>query len=733
MKKLLKSEDSQWSITQISLAILFAFIFSVGLRYIWVDQFQTADSFKWLGELMINTNDGYYYAEGARDILNGITEYDSLESSPVNHPASQMTALFATLLPFSFETIILWLPAFMGSLLVLPLVMIGQTLRQPMMGLIAALVGSVVWSYYNRTMVGYYDTDMLSIVLPTTMLWGIILGVVYKENRVLLVAPIFTIFYLLWYPQGLSLSVALIGMLFLYTVAFERKESFNYKLMSLLFLSLLPMDEYIKFLLVFGYFAILFYFENRDHYGKSGAEEKSGEDEVVVLKDQKVKKSITLDKYVFILFILSGVILLASGVFNPIISQLSGYVFRTASSVAENSELSLHFYNVVQTVREASAIPFETFVNRISGHQVTFWLSSLGVILMMVRFKIMLLALPMVGLGFLAYENGLRFTVYAVPIYALGLGYLITIVVKDFQSKALRYLFATVLTTLALYPNYEHIKSYKVPVVFNKNEVAVLDELKYMAKREDYAMAWWDYGYPIRYYSDIRTFVDGGKHSGDRNYHVSYALMKTPLESANMARLAVEYHEQEKPSIKHMMKDRNFTDPDQFLQAIKNNTIELPEKTRDVYYYLPLRMLNIFPTVGLFSQIDLNSGKQAIKPFFYQTDKFNDNGEVISLGRGVSFNKRTALLKVGNAEKPIDSFYVTQYDKNGKLRVHRLQSRAGANLSIIYMKSYGKILVVDNYTLNSAYIQLFVLETYPRDLFEPIINTPIAKVFKLKK
>jgi len=37
----------------------------------------------------------------------------------------------------------------------------------------------------------------------------------------------------------------------------------------------------------------------------------------------------------------------------------------------------------------------------------------------------MLLSLPMVGLGFLALSGGLRFTVYAVPILAIGVAFLI--------------------------------------------------------------------------------------------------------------------------------------------------------------------------------------------------------------------------------------------------------------------------------------------------------------------
>ena len=292
------------------------------------------------------------------------------------------------------------------------------------------------------------------------------------------------------------------------------------------------------------------------------------------------------------------------------------------------------------------------------------------------------------------------------------------------------------LTGAVLYPNVKHIDEYRVPTVFNKNEVTVLDELKYKAKREDYALAWWDYGYPIRYYSDVKTLIDGGKHMGNVNFPVSFSLMRTQVESANMARLSVEYTERNNTAniIENMMKDHKFKDPNLFLEYLRRPDIDLNvEKSRDIYYYLPLRMMNILPTVGLFSQLDLTNGNQVIKPFFYQTQNFKDTGREIHLGNGLIFDKQTAFLKIGNVQKPIESFIVTKYDNSGKLNVQKLVSRKGANISIIFMQSYGKILVVDNYVLNSTYFKLFVLEEFDENLFEPVIMTPLAKVYRLKK
>ena len=78
---------------------------------------------------------------------------------------------------------------------------------------------------------------------------------------------------------------------------------------------------------------------------------------------------------------------------------------------------------------------------------------------------------------------------------------------------------------------YKHIDSYRVPTVFNADEVKVLNKLKDIAQREDYVVSWWDYGYPLRYYADVKTLVDGGKHSGVVNFPVSYMLKQLSRSS----------------------------------------------------------------------------------------------------------------------------------------------------------------------------------------------------------
>lgn len=710
------------------LYITIAFLFSVLMRMIWVYQFNGYESFMFNNQFMINTNDGYVWAEGARDLLSGTATNPSAENfydkfhqyndlSPVSSAASQLTAFFARILPFSFESLIFYIPVFLSSLLVIPIILIAKNLKNLEMGLIGALFASIAWSYYNRTMVGYYDTDMLNIVIPTFLLWSIIWAINTNEDKYLLITAIDVLIYRWWYPQSYALEFAFFGLILFYALVWDRKNLYNYKLLALMMFAMLNIDGFIRLPLVL----LVFY----------------------IFKQEK------FNRYIYYIFGISIIAFFATGGFNPIWSKLQPYVFGNNVDKMDGG-LGLHYYAVMQTVREAGKIPFETFANRISGHSVTFVVSLIGYIWLSYKHRIMLLALPMVGLGFLAYVGGLRFTIYAVPVLALGVGFLITESLKYItDKKSVKIFAAVILTIIILIPNLKHIVGYRVPTVFKADEVKVLDKLKTIADREDYVVSWWDYGYPIRYYSDVKTLVDGGKHNGGVNYPVSFILTNPQNIAAKMARLDVEYtenrfrlneknkdlNESDKvkifSNIEHMTKDYGLDDTNDFLLSLQTD-IKLPEKTRDIYLYLPYRMLDIYPTIKVFSNLDLMSGQNFRRPLFYITRKFKNQGEQLYLGNNIVLNLKKSILKIGKRQEKIRRFTSTEYTKDKRLHVKENLIDFSSNISVIYMKNYNTFLVVDEDTYNSTYIQMMVLEKYDKNLYEKVVFSPLVKVYKLK-
>jgi undecaprenyl-diphosphooligosaccharide---protein glycotransferase len=697
----LKKESN--SIGLVFFLIIIAYIFSLSMRYIWVMDVQEISSFYWNHTLMINTNDGYWFAEGARDILTGHHQPNDL--SPVNEPLALLTTWLSKIIPVSFETLILYMPACIGSLIVIPLILIGRAIGQTSLGFIAALLASIANSYYNRTMSGYYDTDMFNIVLPLLSTYFIILAILHQRNRYLIPIAVSFALYHWWYPSSYAINSAILGMMVIYTIVFERKNHHFYKIVLFIVIGVLSLPIWIKFAIAFGVFSFFHFRPALDQ------------------------------KWFWALFSVIFILYFATGGIDPIWAQLKGYLVRESVS---NDTNGLHFYNVAQTVREAGNIPFTVFAERISGHTITFLLACIGYVLAVIAYRPLLITLPLVGLGFIAMSAGLRFTIYAVAPMAIGFAYLLLLITQPIEKKWLRTIVVMVFTSVALYPNYLHIKEYMTPTVFTTKEISVLDQLGKISSSEDYVVSWWDYGYPIRYYSDVKTLVDGGKHSGDVNYPASYILTQPQQNAAAMARLSIEYTEKgfetnkSNEIISSMLKDYKADSIDDLMVNIQLNPKSLPKPTRDVYLYLPLRMMEIFPTVTLFSYLDLkNPDNKPEQPFFYMTQSIQDTGKTVELGNNISIIKEKSILKLGNQEVPIKGFYQVGYDQKMKLQINE-QHFASEGMNVIFMSSYGRFLILDDFYLNSAYIQMFVFDHYDPKLFEPVLSDPMSKVYKLK-
>ena len=684
--------------------IFAAVLFGMVCRLYWVFWASEYPVFFWNNELMISTNDGYAFAEGARDMLAGFHQENDL--SYYGYPLSTLTYWIVKFLGVKLETAMIYMSVFFSSLVAVPVILIANEYKAKMAGFIAALLAVIANSYYNRTMAGYYDTDMLIITLSVFVVWGLVRVLEKKDAKGLIIAPLSVLIYMWWYMSAFSLISILTGLFLLYTLIFDRKNPLFYLEISLLLLAISNLDLTLKFIVVIVIYALC------------------------LLKKEVINLKFALGvlAIIFVVFVIRGGL-------NPIIFQLKFYVFRDAPEVGG---MSFHFFNVNQTIQESSVVDFTLFCERISANVITFLISLAGVALFCYRHRSFAVSLGMLALGFLAFKSGLRFTIYAVPIMALGFGYLVEFVLANLKLKgAVLNLIRAFIAALVLAPALIHIYGYKAEPVFVNKEVEILNKLKSIAGREDYVVAWWDYGYPIRYYSDVKTLIDGGKHLGRENFAVSFALGSDEMSSANMARLDVEYTERNfkehfNGNLAQILKDRNLS-VDQFFSEIKEANFSLPAKSREIYYYLPDRMLSIFPTILQFSKIDLKSGKNLNNGLFITTRAISQSEKGIRLSGGFTLTSDvTNLIYDGNV-LPLRSFIETDYNEAGKLNVKEYKNNESSNISVIFMRDYGRFIILDESILNSAYIQLFVLERYDPKVFEPVILDGAAKVYRLKR
>jgi dolichyl-diphosphooligosaccharide--protein glycosyltransferase/undecaprenyl-diphosphooligosaccharide--protein glycosyltransferase len=420
--------------------------------------------------------------------------------------------------------------------------------------------------------------------------------------------------------------------------------------------------------------------------------------------------------------------LIFSNVFGAIIGRVFGFLDRGVESEG------LHFYQVIQTVREAGSIPFSTMANRISGSQIGVLLSLLGYIILVIRHKPFIIALPMIGVGILSLWAGLRFTVYAVPIAALSAIFFFWVIAKMVTKKSLlRYGVVAGATAMLIYPNITHIIAYKVPTVLNKTEVQDLEKLKKMATPKDYTIAWWDYGYPIWFYSDTSTLIDGGKHNND-NFIISKIMFSTsPQQVANLSRLAVETYVDSNYSVVANTIFNTKENPEKLLKALTKPDFKLPKKTREVYLYMPMRMLRIFPTVGVFGNLDLKTGRKKRNIQFYESRVIRQVGSKVMFANGMVADINRGTIELGKIRQNLYKFDIVEFKNNGEIALHSEYKHYNGAYSLIFMKSYGSVLVVDRETYNSAYIQMFVLGKYDKNLFELVVSSPYSKIYRVKR
>jgi dolichyl-diphosphooligosaccharide--protein glycosyltransferase/undecaprenyl-diphosphooligosaccharide--protein glycosyltransferase len=625
------------------------------------------------------------------------------------------------------------------------MILLGRRLHLLLASFIASLIAAIGISYYSRTVLGYYDTDMFNIMFPMFLIWSISLALKTQEKKYLLLTGLEIVLYRWWYPSSYSLEFAFFGLVLLYVLVYERKSLFHYQLLSVMLIGMMGLPFLARFVGV-----LLLYF-------------------VAFRKE--------FEKFGLYILIGSAVVFFFAGGINPIVNQLNGYIFQRDGTIETGA---LHFFSVTQTIVEAQNIEIADIASRTSGSVFWFVVGIIGYGWLCFRQPVMLIMLPFLGLGVvISLWGGLRFAMYAIPITAFGTGFFIYRISEMIHTYAknpkidtiVSVIFVCVATTFALKPLVDSAWNYRTGTVFVKDEVALIEDFGKNVSREDYVVTWWDYGYPIRYYADTKTLIDGAKHTGDVNFPASFILSHDQKSAANLARLDVEYTEKraevEKenanrghnlstsilkytlslvgvqynddsdvniPSnnIAWMMKDYGFKNSNDLVLSLKTD-MNLPQKTRDIYFYLPYRMLDIYSTIMRFSYLDLMSGKDTRTPFLLISRNFRDNEGTLQLEQGFSVNKQQSLLVFPNQQThPIKKLVRASYQEDGKLHLDTQNLRYDGIYTLIHLPAYNTFLVVDDAMYNSVYIKLFYLEDYDHELFELVSSNPYGKFFKLK-
>ena len=606
-------DRAPWWIT--FLFIVLAYLFSFTVRLEWIDfaqeQYLNEDGeLTYAREGMVrdgvalpNTHDSFYFGSILQKAHLGLHQNNNLVPSVLkNGMITVLPYVLLKIFPFlSIESLLLWLPVYVSGLVCIPIVLIGRLYGSSLWGFLAACLAGVTHSYYNRTLAGYYDTDMFSITIPAFALFALFAACRKESVTYVFWAALILFLYRFFYSSSQVITAALIGafigyrlILFFLDIIFNYPRGsqgalthsssvFTFKALILIafagyseswsygnLIDQKPFWFFFGIVLLVLIFAVL----NLIKPAKSPSNQKP----LLQFANKKISPFF-LPLLCFATLCFSA---LNGDLKSKLLVQLERYVSAgegvAMKSISKDKGYSLKYLDVLSTVREASEVPPKVVRNRILSDLPTCscprclpsaesestlliptaLIGLLGLGLLVLRYWEFSLCMPFVAIAYLCFKGvvGLRFTVHVGNVVSLGVCFLLLIVLWFLVRKIIEsylkgkisyeygqfitYALAVLSVAFVAWPNVQHAKNYNSHVVYPTKTIEVLEALNKASDPEDFVVTWWDYGSGCWFYGQTRTFTSPAHQTFDNYLTSEIFRSRSPERAKNLACLKTE-------------------------------------------------------------------------------------------------------------------------------------------------------------------------------------------------
>jgi dolichyl-diphosphooligosaccharide--protein glycosyltransferase len=193
------------------------------------------------------------------------------------------------------------------------------------------------------------------------------------------------------------------------------------------------------------------------------------------------------------------------------------------------------FPNTAQSVMEQARPDLQSLARISTGNVATFFLGLVGLVwLLIFRKRQALPLLVLFGLGCFSFLYARRFMIFLNPFLAIGLGFAI----QQLWNLRSRWPWARIAAPIGaaivcLFAAKDSLQRVywpkEIPPI-----VAGQQHLSKESSTDALIWAWWDHGYPIRYWSQRATINDGSLHNGPRTVCNAIPLSsRNPRQAAN--------------------------------------------------------------------------------------------------------------------------------------------------------------------------------------------------------
>ncbi|WP_241160168.1 dolichyl-diphosphooligosaccharide--protein glycosyltransferase subunit STT3 [Desulfovibrio sp. ZJ369] len=501
-------------------------------------------------EWLLATHDAYHWVAGAEGF--GLA---------VGHPMAEMLRAIAGALHTSPAAVAFWFPAVLASLVAGIVFAWVWALGSMEAGVAAGLLTSLAPGFLARTLLGYYDTDLVTLffpllmtlvpacwamrymLLPRMILRRLVAGTGLKATpdqwRARAVEHCQPLGNPLRWQWVLLLGAS--GIVSWWTQEWHSVFPYliRYNVILLAVMSLIMAPRGRRALLLLGALA----------YALPTLGGPAGFAFSLILlaagsgPGRSLRRLLCRPSVLVLLWLGTLALLLQGQILTTLINHANAYLKHAGDVKSTGQGATLVYPSVAQSIIEVQDLSFAALFPYFHPWMEAAVLGLLGFLLVLFRRPGALFLLPLAALGLLSTRLGGRMVMFGAPVVAVGLTLplywlLQRLVRADLRGAGAGLLTSAVLIGLLVVPFVDMIQAMSQGPMINRRHADALTRARTMTPEDAVLWLWWDWGYAAHYFARRATIADGAQHAGPSLY-LPAAVFAT--DNARFARQLIRY------------------------------------------------------------------------------------------------------------------------------------------------------------------------------------------------
>ncbi len=628
---------------------LLSFALAFGLRMAEWPSWQNPE-FHLGQEWLLATHDAYHWVSGAEGF-----------GRAVDHPMAQMLSGMATLLHTTPAAVAFWFPSLLASFVSLIVFAWVWALGSMEAGIAAGLLTSLSPGFLARTLLGFYDTDLVTLFFPLLMTlapasWAMRhilvpraiarrLGPLAQE-----IVPPGNPLRPLW-----VVLLGLSGLISWWTQSWHSVFPYliRYNVALLFFMGLcLPRPQRRSLLLLGGLAHAL-----PALAGPAGllfslvllVAGRQGQ------RHRPLLRVLTRPVPLVLLWLVAGAFLLGGDIAQTLINQVNAYL-KHAGDVKGGDGPSLTYPSVAQSIVEVQDLTLSNVFAYFHPWREAAMVGLVGFCLVILRRPGALFLLPLAALGLVSTKLGGRMVMFGAPVVAIGLTLPLFWILRHFLPEARRQWAGVLCSALILgvlvAPFVHLIPAMSQGPMINRRHADALSRAATVTPPDAMLWLWWDWGYAAHHFAKRNTIADGALHGGPSLY-LPAAVLAT--DNPRFARQLMRHTAAYGNGPGEVFDGLGNAEAQALMDKLRDANTPLVENGDKLYLVVSFEMLRLGFWISNFGNWNFVSGR-------------GEGGALSIVPQALAYKLDTGEVRLADGTSSIEAASITVFDETGLVR-----------------------------------------------------------------